>query len=228
MQYRKKLTAVVCCVISAFLLSNNIIVLRTEAADNTDPAVTTEIPISCEGKDTTETFRYQLKGELSEFEQADTTELELKAGEKGKFSVTYTYPGTYHYTVSQVAGEDKYTTYDDTVFNVDVYVTENEEGILQADPVLYSQGDACKRVELIFKNTRKVPTKENTTNNTTNVTANKNKGKSSPEKIIKKIVQGAATGDTSGVIVWLVILIATGGILIFCTMRRKHKRRGDI
>lgn len=218
MRYRKKLVMAACCVLSSILFAGSILPVRTEAADNVDPVVTVAVPVSCKGEDTTETFQYQLQGEASEFEQIETTELELKAGEKGEFSITYTYPGTYHYTVSQTKGTDKYTTYDDTIFNVDVYVTEDENGTLKADPVLYSQGDACKRVELIFKNVRKVPAK----NKTNNVAANKKK--TSP----KKTEKGAVTGDTSGIMVWLAVLIVTGGIIIYNMMKRKHRRREDI
>lgn len=200
MRYRKKLARIVCCIISLLLFAGGSMSVEAEAADTSNPTVTATVPVSCEKADTAETFRYQLHGEMSGYEQIENTELELKAGEKGGFSVTYNYPGTYHYTISQTKGNDKYTTYDETVYTVDIYVTETEDGTLVADPVLYRQGDACKRAEARFKNIRKVPS---------------------------RTIKGAVTGDTSEAGVWLAILIMTGGFLILYTRKREHKK-GDI
>ena len=209
MRYRKKLAMIACCVLSSILFASSI-PLRIEAADNMnngDPVVTVTIPVSCEKEDTTESFRYQLQGETSRFEHIETRELELKAGEKGTFSVSYNYPGTYHYTVSQVKGTDEYTTYDETVYNVDAYVTENDDGALMAELVAYTKGDASKKAELVFKNIRKAPSKNNTTNGNSNHK------------------RGVVTGDTTEIVVWLTVLIITGAILIFYMMNRRHKRR---
>lgn len=213
MRYRKKLVMIACCVLSSILFACGI-PLKMEAADNVnngDPVVTVAIPVSCKKVDTTEIFRYQLQGETSRFELIENTELELKAGEKGTFSISYTYPGTYHYTVSQIKGTDKYTTYDEAVYNVDAYVTENTDGTLIAELVAYRQGDASKKAELLFENSRKVPS----TNNITNETSNQKE-------------KGVVTGDTIEIVVWLAVLIITGAILIIYMINRKHKKKEDI
>ena len=128
--------------------------ISVEAAEHTEKSVTVSIPVSCEKVDSEETFQYQIKGAPSEFEEIIQTELGLKSGEKGYFQISYSYPGTYYYTVSQIAGADKKTTYDSTEYQVDVCVIENEEGKLFAQPILYLQGSDEKKAELVFKNTR--------------------------------------------------------------------------
>ena len=126
--------------------------ISVEAAEHTEKSVTVSIPVSCEKVDSEETFQYQIKGAPSEFEEIIQTELGLKSGEKGYFQISYSYPGTYYYTVSQIAGADKKTTYDSTEYQVDVCVIENEEGKLFAQPILYLQGSDEKKAELVFKN----------------------------------------------------------------------------
>ena len=118
--------------------------------------VEAEIPVSCTGENTTESFSYHLKAETSEFQTLSADSLSLRDGETGSFSVLYTYPGTYHYTLSQKKGTDKKTTYDETVYNVDVYVTEDEDGRMSAEPVIYLNGSSGKKQSAGFRNIRKL------------------------------------------------------------------------
>lgn len=121
-----------------------------------EKTVEAEIPVSCTGENTTESFSYHLKAETSEFQTLSADSLSLRDGETGSFSVLYTYPGTYHYTLSQKKGTDKKTTYDETVYNVDVYVTEDEDGRMSAEPVIYLNGSSGKKQSAGFRNIRKL------------------------------------------------------------------------
>lgn len=121
-----------------------------------EKTVEAEIPVSCTGENTTESFSYYLKAETSEFQTLSADSLSLRDGETGSFSVLYTYPGTYHYTLSQKKGTDKKTTYDETVYNVDVYVTEDEDGRMSAEPVIYLNGNSGKKQSASFRNIRKL------------------------------------------------------------------------
>ena len=87
-----------------------------------------------------------------------TDSLSLRDGETGRFSVLYTYPGTYHYTLSQEKGTDKKTTYDETVYKVDVYVTEDEDGRMSAEPIIYLNGSNKKKPSAGFRNIKKLDT----------------------------------------------------------------------
>lgn len=120
-----------------------------------EKTVEAEIPVTCTGENTTESFSYHLKAETSEFQTLSADSLSLRDGETGSFSVLYTYPGTYHYTLSQKKGTDKKTTYDETVYNVDVYVTEDEDGRMSAEPVIYLNGSSGKKQSAGFRNIRK-------------------------------------------------------------------------
>lgn len=129
-----------------------------------EKTVEAKIPVSCTGENTTESFSYHLKAETSEFQTLSADSLSLRDGEIGIFSVFYTYPGTYHYTLSQEKGTDKKTTYDETVYNVDVYVTEDEDGRMSAEPIIYLNGSNKKKQSAGFRNIKKLDTNKTTGN----------------------------------------------------------------
>ena len=129
-----------------------------------EKTVEVKIPVSCTGENTTESFSCHLKAEPSEFQTLATDSLSLRDGETGSFSILYTYPGTYHYTISQEKGTDEKTTYDETVYNVDVYVTEDENGRMSAEPIIYLNGSNEKKQSAGFRNIKKLDTNKTTGN----------------------------------------------------------------
>lgn len=151
----KKLRIFTCLAAMLMLFS----ILPVCAAEKT---VEAKIPVSCTGENTTESFSCHLKAEPSEFQTLATDSLSLRDGETGSFSVLYTYPGTYHYTLSQEKGTDEKTTYDETVYNVDVYVTEDEDGRMSAEPVIYLNGSSEKKQSAGFRNIKKLDTNKTT------------------------------------------------------------------
>ena len=187
--------------------------VSVEASDTAEKTVTARIPVVCEKVDSEETFHYQLKGSPSQYEEIEQTELELKSVEKGYFQISYHYPGNYHYTVSQIAGTDKKTTYDNTEYQVDVYVTESENGELFAKPILYLKGEDEKKAELAFKNTRETEKGSSNTPNTA-------KGKTDTRHEVK-------TGDTTDIILWSVFLVISGMVLITATLQKNRMRREE-
>lgn len=79
--------------------------------------------------------------------------LRLTGTESGKFSpIAYSKPGTYHYTVCQVIGDTNGYVYDDTVYDLDVYVTTDDSGSLDAVIWAYEAGDSEKTDEILFTN----------------------------------------------------------------------------
>ena len=187
--------------------------VSVEASDTAEKTVTARIPVVCEKVDSEETFHYQLKGSPSQYEEIEQTELELKGGEKGFFQISYNYPGNYNYTVSQIAGTDKKTTYDNTEYQVDVYVTESENGELFAQLILYLKGEDEKKAELAFKNTRETEKGSSNTPNTA-------KGKTDTRHKVK-------TGDTTDIILWSVFLVISGMVLITATLQKNKMRREE-
>ena len=160
-----------------------------------EKTVEAEIPVSCTGENTTESFSYHLKAETSEFQTLSADSLSLRDGETGSFSVLYTYPGTYHYTLSQKKGTDKKTTYDETVYNVDVYVTEDEDGRMSAEPVIYLNGSSGKKQSAGFRNIRK----------------------------LDKTAGNVNTGDTSGTAFWIVASGLSTMLMGIMISRRKKE-----
>lgn len=186
----KKIRIFTCLAAMLMLFST----LPVYAAEKT---VEAKIPVLCTGKNTKESFSYHLKAETSEFQTLTTDSLSLRDGETGSFSVLYTYPGTYHYTISQEKGTDKKTTYDETVYKVDVYVTEDEDGRMSAEPVIYLNGSNEKKQSASFINVKKLDT-------------NKTPG-------------NVKTGDASNTAFWFATLGLSTMLMGIMILRRKKK-----
>ena len=72
--------------------------------------------------------------------------------------ITYSKVGIYTYTVKQESGSNEFCTYDDSVFDVTVYVTNavDKEG-LEATVNAYRQGNPEEKAELGFENFYETP-----------------------------------------------------------------------
>lgn len=117
-----------------------------------EKSVSVQIPVSCIGKNSSETFQYQILSEASQSQMLESDTLSLKDGETGSFQITCLEPGTYHYSVNQIKGTDSSISYDETVYSVDVYVTEKEDGTMAAETIAYSKPDSEKKDCLTFIN----------------------------------------------------------------------------
>lgn len=160
--------------------------------------VDTVIPVSCIGENTSEAFKVCLRLETEEFQKCDTKEISLKNGEQGSFHITYLYPGTYKYKIWQEKGTDTRTTYDDTVYTVHVYVTEDENGVMHTEPVIFVKGNDGKCDGAAFRNSRVIPSSMKT-------------------GIIN-------TGDSTVIGQYIILIAGSAGalaLLIFISKRRK-------
>lgn len=110
------------------------------------------IPVSCTGENSSETFQYQILPETTQFQTLESDTLFLKNGETGTFEIMYQEPGTYHYLVQQLKGKHSETTYDETVYSVDVYVTEKVDGTMTAEAIAYIKPETEKIDTLLFAN----------------------------------------------------------------------------
>lgn len=120
-------------------------------------AVKTSIPVSCVAENSGEKFTYILKhlttdSYIKDHEAVAISSLELKNGTSDYFVIWYDYPGTYSYEITQTAGSATDTTYDDAVYTVDVYVTEDEKGKLHTEPIIYKKGTTEKFDSASFTN----------------------------------------------------------------------------
>lgn len=109
--------------------------LRAAAVDENTYQVTTQIPVSVDVNENYKaTFTLRLTAVEDGTPMPEVTELSFTGGGSGNFGpITYTAPGDYCYQVTQVAGSDDNVTYDESVYNVTVRVTNKGEDSLQAD-----------------------------------------------------------------------------------------------
>ena len=79
----------------------------------------------------------------------------INSSGKGKFQIELNEPGTYVYTVYQEKGSDPDIQYDDTMYDIYVYVTNNEnDQLAYTVSVTYADTDQ-KPVSVDFKNEKK-------------------------------------------------------------------------
>lgn len=206
---------------AVFLLLACLLPVRAFAAE-TEKAVSVQLPVSCTGTNTEETFLYELTQQTTEYQTVESATLSLKNGESGAFHITYTYPGAYHYTVRQAAGDDAATTYDKTVYTVDVYVQEDETGELSAEVVVYTQGSAGKMAEMLFTNARELPTPTPTPSGTPETTETPE----SPEPLwVPHLPQ---TGDNAQLGLWVLLAaVSAAALALLAVLKRKKKEEGS-
>lgn len=128
------------------------------ASEAEEHSVTAKIPVSCVLENSEEKISYVLTTEESGEKQSILKgNLVLSDKESGYFEVKFLCPDTYHYQVEQSKGSDSKTTYDSTTYNVDVYVTENEDGVMAAEPVVFKSSDDLKCEDCKFENKKEIP-----------------------------------------------------------------------
>lgn len=67
--------------------------------------------------------------------------------------ISYTELETYTYTLREIDGKAEGYTYDDTIYDVTVQITVDDEGNLQASQYVSKRGSELKEDEIVFVNT---------------------------------------------------------------------------
>lgn len=126
---------------------------------------------------------------------------------KGEFILHITEPGTYDYQVYQIKGSDTEVLYDETKYDVHVFVLSDENGKLEYSVAVNVSNTDQKPDIVEFKNIAANTTTETTTEATTVPPTNTS-------------AQSAKTGDETAVgFLVLMLIIASIGIIILL-----HKR----
>lgn len=170
--------------------------------------VSVQIPVYCVGENTSEQFVYVIYSQDMQHQVIQTDTLQLHDGENGMFVIKYDYPGAYHYEVSQKIGNDANTTYDDTVYSVDVYVFENTDGSMYAEPVVYLKGDSDKKDGLHFMNVKEQQIVTPTNN-----------------PVDESVSDTPQTGDSIQVLYLMAGVFVSGFIIILMAIRMFKGRR---
>lgn len=141
------------------------------------------VPVSCSAEGSTESFAVSIEGD-SGF-KASPERLELRDGESKTFTIQINLPGDYKYKIYQEKGIEKNMEYDNSVYQAEIFVTEDENEKLNAETVVFTKGSSEKSAKCEFVN---------------KVTKNEDSGSQGGSGSNGGIGGGSATvkGDTSG------------------------------
>lgn len=141
------------------------------------------VPVSCSAEGSTESFAVSIEGD-SGF-KASPERLELRDGESKTFTIQINLPGDYKYKIYQEKGIEKNMEYDNSVYQAEIFVTEDENEKLNAETVVFTKGSSEKSAKCEFIN---------------KVTKNEDGGSQGGSGSNGGIGGGSATvkGDTSG------------------------------
>lgn len=130
----------------------------TDVGD-TQEQITVNIPVKLKINGTTqqnETFSFLLKQNDEQSPMPETSKVQVTGTKDDAFQISYTRTGVYRYTLSQIAGESKNWTYDQSVYALEVYVLRNEQtDKLQSLIVAYNAKG--EKVDPIFTNGYQAP-----------------------------------------------------------------------
>lgn len=217
----------------AFVINPTLIV---NAEDNTtspefQKAVTVQIPVSCIAEGIDETFQFQcisMETYRSEHQKVMLDHIQLKDNENGNFQVNIFYPGTYRYDVSEARGTSKNIAYDETIYEVDIFVSENEYGNMDTEVVAFKKGAEEKVDSLSFHNMANDKTGaeiDKTENGKTEPSGKENITDVKPDVKTNQKGNTVKTGDTGikRIACFLMMLILSGGVIL---LSLRIKRRG--
>ena len=165
------------------------------------------VPVSCTAEGSTESFAVSIQGD-SGF-KASPERLELKDGESKDFTISINLPGDYKYKIYQEKGAEKNTEYDSNVYQAEVFVTEDENGKLNADTVVFTNGSNEKSPKCEFVN--KV-TKEAESNQSKDFATSKD------ISTTKRVKTGVETNE------FMYACIGLAGMIIAAVILRKNKK----
>ena len=125
-----------------------------------NPGVSLPVTVSLSGTlpSPAEEFTVQLKADNASYPMPEGSDggicsLTVTGAETKSFpTITYDRVGIYTYTVYQLAGSNRKCTYDSAVYALTVYVTNAENGGLEATAVLHLNGEEEKMPAVEFKN----------------------------------------------------------------------------
>lgn len=140
--------------------------------------------------------------------------IEVTGAGEASFSISYDELGIYKYTVKQKAGSAANWTYDDTVYNVDVYVLRDEETDT-AEPLVIVYASDGTKADLVFNNTYKAPAKPS---------ASATPSKSVTKTTTTKTQSSPKTGDAENMMLYAAVMAAAMAGIVTVLVVRKRTR----
>ena len=114
------------CIMTSLLICFCSAIMSTIAVF-ADQKLTATIPVEC----TTDAI-VEIKS-LDGAPEASEKRLELTANKQKEFHIDLYDPGSYHYQVTQIKGSNSKITYDESVYDVILFVTSNEQGVMKSE-----------------------------------------------------------------------------------------------
>ena len=114
------------------------------------------VPVQCITKNVNEKLTYHITAEAqSDGQKIQNRIVQLKNNEKGFFDIEYLCPGTYKYEIKQFSGVYENIEYDDRIFQATVFVSEENNGNMNATLITYEKGSKDKSNGVVFINKEK-------------------------------------------------------------------------
>lgn len=139
--------------------------------------------------------------------------------------ITYTKPGDYVYTVTQVVGSETDFIYDDTSYTVTVRVVNDGQGGLTAEIWAIEEGGTVKVDEILFNNIYDVPDPGDGSASSSDPAPSK-PAKATPTSVTKTKTAAPKTGDETNLVVLGCLMgISLLGLIaltvVFCWNRKR-------
>lgn len=138
------------------------------------------------------------------------TSVTLDKGTAAFGPVSYTVPGDYRYKIYQIAAEQDFFTYDDTVYTVTVRVVNAENGALEAEIRAIEDGKSDKADAILFCNEYDPPVIETETET---------------EAAAKKQTDTPKTGDETNLVLWAGLLAVSALIAAILAFERRRRKQ---
>lgn len=127
--------------------------------ERTQEQITVNIPVKLKTTGTSqgnETFSFLLKQNDEQNPMPKTSEVQVTGTKEDAFQISYTRTGVYRYTLSQMAGESKNWTYDQSVYSLEVYILRNEQ-TERLQSLLVAYNAKGEKVDPVFTNVYQTP-----------------------------------------------------------------------
>lgn len=214
--------AIIAIAILALILMNSLPLVQTAfAAEETNELTSIAIPVGVELSgglpEKPEEFILQLIADdnlnpMPEGSKDGIYSLTIKGAAIDNFpKIVFDKVGIYSYQIKQIKGNNDLCTYDDTVYELTIYVTNAESGSgLTVSAILYPEVSEEKLASAVFSNSYVEQTVTTTTK--TEITTTETKSKLAPN-----------TGENVTGIILVVILLAI--VIVLITIRKYIKNR---
>ena len=187
-------------------------------AENAYTPVDAVIRFECESvKEADMEYRIRIRTENENIPLPDRDTIRINNEGQGSFHLQLTEPGTYDYLVYQEIGTDDSIRYDETKYDIHVFVTENEAGILDYSVAVNLAGTDKKPEKVTFRNELKNATRPTETT------------EEDTEETTEKPPTNVQTGDDTSLtlLITLCTVSASGILAILGLLMMKRRKKGE-